>query len=165
MIQFEQIHEAIIENNSNLKNWYSKKREELPIPVYTSVDVRDSGPKVASVDANIYPAGFNNICDTDRENAPPVIEKYLKGVYGDKPKKIILVTEEHTNNAYYWQNVFSLKSMIESAGYELEVAFPREMESMTMTTANGQSLQVHGSFGNDKKDLVLGKTGLIMHKQ
>ena len=37
-----------------------------------------SGTKVANVDANIYPAGFNNICPTDRENCGPPARPSVK---------------------------------------------------------------------------------------
>ena len=44
-----------------ITNWMKSKRKQVPIPVYGSVDVRDAGWKVGVVDANHFPAGFNNI--------------------------------------------------------------------------------------------------------
>ena len=41
--------------------WMKQKRSEVPIPVYGSVDVRDAGWKIGVVDANHFPAGFNNV--------------------------------------------------------------------------------------------------------
>lgn len=154
MIHFDEIHQRIIEKQDALTQWHLSVRKELPIPAYTSVDIRDSGAKIASVDANIYPAGFNNICDVDREAAPQAVAAYLKQLYGDL-KKVALVTEEHTTNAYYWQNVFALKTMIETAGYEIHLAFPQKMDSFKVESANGNVLDVHGSWGNSKGDLEL----------
>ena len=43
--------------------WMAKKREEVLIPIYGRVDIRDAGWKVGVVDANHFPAGFNNISE------------------------------------------------------------------------------------------------------
>lgn len=151
LLNFDLIHQKIIEHQDELTKWHSDLRKQLPIPAYTSVDIRDSGPKLASVDANIYPAGFNNICDIDREAAPEHAKAYLEGVYGPDKKKLLLVTEEHTKNAYYWQNIHSLREVLQNAGYEVQLALPKKMDSIQVETANGQNLEVHGSFGENGK--------------
>ncbi|MEC8106203.1 MAG: glutamate--cysteine ligase, partial [Candidatus Thermoplasmatota archaeon] len=38
----------------------AQKRSEIDVPIYGSVDIRDAGWKIAVVDANQFPAGFNN---------------------------------------------------------------------------------------------------------
>ena len=38
-----------------------EQREELPL--YTSVDIRDAQCKRAVVDTNLFPSGFNNLCE------------------------------------------------------------------------------------------------------
>ena len=42
-----------------------KKRSEIDVPIYGSVDIRDAGWKIAVVDANQFPAGFNNTSESD----------------------------------------------------------------------------------------------------
>ena len=57
------IHElaaTLEQKREEITAWMAKKRAEVPIPIYGSVDIRDSGWKVAVVDANHFPAGFNN---------------------------------------------------------------------------------------------------------
>ena len=49
------------EKREEISRWMQKKREEVPIPIYGSVDIRDAGWKITVVDANHFPAGFNNI--------------------------------------------------------------------------------------------------------
>lgn len=155
MLNFEEIHKRIYEKQSQLNEWHDNLRKSLPIPIYTSIDVRDSGFKIASVDANIYPAGFNNICDTDREAGHNLAKSYLQNTYGKETKNIILITEEHTNNAYYWQNVYALRQILIEADYNVEIALPRKMESIEVQTANGQTLQVHGSYTDESGNLFL----------
>ena len=92
------------------------KRSSIPYPIFSSFDIRDSGFKVAQVDANIFPAGFNNICSTDVEHAAGLFDRYLKDHYAKDIRKILLVTEEHTQNTYYWDNVGTLSDILKASG-------------------------------------------------
>ncbi len=144
MIQ-EIVHQKIIENIERIQTWFDEKSKNLALPIYTSLDIRDSGYKVSSIDANVFPAGFNNICDVDQENAPEIFKQYLDTHYDTNLKKILLITEEHTNNSYYWQNIYSLCNMLEKSGREVRLAMPKEMESIEVETAFGQKLKVYGA--------------------
>ena len=42
-----------------------QRRGEIDVPIYGSVDIRDAGWKIAVVDANQFPAGFNNTSESD----------------------------------------------------------------------------------------------------
>lgn len=138
------LHKEIVHKLPRVREWFTAEREAVDIPFYSSYDIRDSGSKVANVDANIYPAGFNNICPTDRENAPPLVRYYLDRHYGvGAVRKLMLITEEHTNNAYYWENVASLAEILRGADLEVCIAIPRlQQERATMTTASGRSVEV-----------------------
>ena len=76
------VHEysQILESKRELITaWMKKKRNEVPIPIYGSVDVRDAGWKVAVVDANHFPAGFNNVSKEDE----PHLAALLKIIFRD----------------------------------------------------------------------------------
>lgn len=140
------LHECTIQTQELITNWYSDKIQDLGFPIYSSYDIRDSGYKVTNVDANIYPAGFNNICPTDQEQLPGLFKKYLKKHY-QEVSRILLITEEHTQNPYYWDNVATLLRVIEEAGYSIKAAFPKEMDqSLILESARGHKVEVHGAF-------------------
>ena len=108
------------------------------------------------MDANVFPAGFNNICQQDKEASVEVAKNYLDQHYPNNSKLIGLVTEEHTKNAYYWENVLAIKELLESAGREVKVALPRAMDPLTITASSGRELQVFGSdFGGTKPELII----------
>ena len=140
----DSLHQQIVRNLPRIQDWFGSYRDEVDLPFYSSYDIRDSGHKVANVDANIYPAGFNNICPTDRESAPPLVRFYLDRHYGiGTVKKLLLITEEHTNNAYYWENVASLVEILRGADLEVCVAIPRlQQERAVMTAASGRTVDV-----------------------
>ncbi|WP_413292257.1 glutamate--cysteine ligase [Bdellovibrio sp. HCB185ZH] len=141
------LHKQTLANMQEICSWFKSKSNEFQHPIYSSYDIRDSGYKISNVDANIFPAGFNNICPTDKETSVSLMNKYIIEHYGEKIKKILLVTEEHTNNAFYWENVFTIKSLIEASSIEVKVAIPRELEQpMQITSSAGNEITVHSAL-------------------
>jgi glutamate--cysteine ligase len=137
------IHQRLIEKRGDVQSWFADKSKGLEFPIYCSVDIRDAGVKLASVDANIFPAGINNICETDQNGAVPLFKKYLKDNYGSGLKNIVLLTEEHTSNRYYWDNVAVLKQLISQAGFNIEIAVPKQFTGeFKVTSAGGREINV-----------------------
>ena len=134
------IHERIVANLDDICHWFSKQPLQEHTPFYSSFDMRDGGYKITNVDANLFPAGFNNICDVDREEAPALISRYFEKQNNSLGSdiKVALLTEEHTKNAYYWENVACIVKLLEGAGMEVRLCLPRKME---------ETLQVESSTG------------------
>ncbi|NUN04188.1 MAG: glutamate--cysteine ligase [Bdellovibrio sp.] len=141
------LHKQTLANMNEICAWFANKKETLSHPIYSSYDIRDSGYKISNVDANIFPAGFNNICPTDKETSIGLMEKYITNHYGAAVKNILLVTEEHTNNAYYWENVHTIRNLIEAGGRTVKVAIPRDLpEPLTITSSAGNEVILHSAL-------------------
>ncbi len=154
----ETAHQRICENMDQIEAWFKSVRQTVDVPFYSSYDIRDFGHKVTAVDANIYPAGFNNICPTDREAGGEVVKAYLDRHYGSSLKRVLVLTEEHTSNAYYWNNVAALKKLIEDAGLEVRIAFPRMQSGdvMQMQSASMGEVTAYAAVIRDGKIVVEG---------
>lgn len=140
------LHNKMITNMNEICSWYSAKSQGLCFPIYSSYDIRDAGYKVSNVDANIFPAGFNNICPVDKETSESLMSKYIKDHYGPI-QNILLVTEEHTSNAFYWENVFTIRSLLESCGAQVRIAIPRDLtEPLKVTSATGHEILVYSAL-------------------
>lgn len=143
------LHDQICQNYSELQKWFTALTKELSYPIYSSYDIRDAGYKITNVDANIYPAGFNNICPTDKETSVELFQKYIRIHYNFPVKKILLITEEHTKNPYYLENVGTISDLLTEGGYTVRLAFPRDLkETLTMESATGRKLQFGSGFEN-----------------
>ena len=129
----EKIHKQIVANCQKIQSWYERKSSEVYFPISSSYDMRDSGFKIANVDANIFPAGFNNICDRDRATASDKFDFYIRTHYGSSVQRLLILTEEHTNNPFYWDNVAVLKEALAKTGRQIVVGLPR---------LNGETLEV-----------------------
>ena len=107
------LESRIIEKQSELSEWFAEKRSSLVMPVYGSVDVRDAHWKVAVVDANQYPAGFNNLQSSS-------IGSLFRESLGDV-NHVHIYPEAHTRNEAYQANLRSLSSFLEEEGYTVTV--------------------------------------------
>lgn len=147
----ESLHQVYCAVSGPLGDWYEEKTKDLDVPIYSSYDIRDSGFKVANVDANIYPAGFNNICATDKDYAIQIFAEALEKRYGKALERIMLVTEEHTNNPYYWENVITIKALLESSGKKVLLAVPRRLEELLeVKSVSGLTIAVASAFEDSK---------------
>lgn len=139
----ELLHRKILENCDAVQDWFKSKSQGLAFPIYSSFDIRDAGFKIGPVDANIFPAGFNNVCQIDRDSSIDLAREFLDSHYSANTKKILLLTEEHTQNPYYWDNVVALRTMFEGAGREVRLAIPKQLDApLKIRSANGTEVEV-----------------------
>jgi glutamate--cysteine ligase len=110
-------------NRQRISEWMDLKRSEVPIPFYGSVDVRDAEWKIAVVDANHFPAGFNNIAPQDMDEISNLMGSHIKRNYGDC-KWVHLYPEAHTRNKGYVENIATIQKLLEMAGYRCTVGSP-----------------------------------------
>ncbi len=116
----------LFKHRNEVQEWFGRKFAEYPPPFYCSVDIRDSGEKIAPVDCNLFPAGFNNICEVDREVSPRLFKDQITKLAAlhsiSIPEKILIIPENHTENKFYLENLYYLRTILEEAGFEVELA-------------------------------------------
>ena len=137
------LHQKLCQRREQVKQWFDSYSQQLYHPFYSSYDIRDSGFKIACVDANIFPAGFNNICDVDKDSSVEIVKDYFLKNYGNQCQRILLLTEEHTHNPYYWQNIDAIENLLVRSGLKVQVAIPSTHHStIEVTNALGQTRTV-----------------------
>ena len=142
------VHEysQILESKRELITaWMKKKRNEVPIPIYGSVDVRDAGWKVAVVDANHFPAGFNNVSKEDEPHLAALLKNHISRLKSEC-KWVHLYPESHTRNAGYIENVATIQRLIILSGFRCTVGSPE--------------LSAHGSLAGISGPLQLSRVEL-----
>ena len=120
--------------------WFEKQYKNSPPPFYSSVDLRHSGYKIAPVDTNLFPAGFNNLSEKGIERAIEQVRIYLDTYFPDATR-ILLIPEEHTRNLFYLDNNATLTHIIQESGKELRIGGLNIKDApLTLTSANGTEL-------------------------
>lgn len=134
---------------TDLVAWFESLPNRSAIPFYSSMDLRDAGFKIAPVDDNLFPAGFNNICPEDLRTAPPIMKHQMNAranaVLGREPKKILILPESNTENRFYIENLYYLNDLMTRAGYETRIGWfnpSRELVSQTEKKLQAYELQL-----------------------
>ncbi len=100
----------IQDKSSQMEAWIEDFRNCRDWPMFMSLDVRVSEFKIAHVDSNLFPAGFNNLSDEGKERAVQSMKPLLENF-----SNILLVAEKSTKNKLYAHNIIALRDIIKSA--------------------------------------------------
>ncbi len=148
------LHNILISRKDDIEAWFDEKYGSTPKLFYSSVDVRHSGYKLAPVDTNLFPAGFNLLTEHQRQNASDQATLYFKKNF-PAAKKLLLITESHTRNKYYLQNVYSIKNIMENAGMEVRLSRFDITTDEEHETAEGQKI-IYNPLSRNGDKLILG---------
>lgn len=124
-----------------IEHWFRTQWLEYASPFYASVDLRNSGFKLAPVDTNLFPGGFNNL---NPDFLPLSVHAAMVAVEKICPEahRLMIIPENHTRNTYYLRNVVELANIMRQAGLEVRIGSisPEITEPTTFTTPDGQTL-------------------------
>ena len=115
-----ELEQRILESMPAIERWFRLEWMEHTPPFYTSVDVRNAGFKLAPVDTNLYPGGFNNLTP---EMLPLAVQAAMAAIEKICPeaKNLLLIPENHTRNTFYLQNVQRLMQIFGLAGLNVRL--------------------------------------------
>jgi glutamate--cysteine ligase len=136
--------ESLLLSRSELiEAWFRKQFHRTPAPIYCSVDLRNAGYKLAPVDTNLFPAGFNNLNPAFEPLAVTALQAALEKIM-PSACNIVLVPENHTRNLHYLEAVVRLRDLILKAGYSVRIGSisPQLTEPQTIALPSGKELQL-----------------------
>ncbi len=138
LFEFEQ---KILQNHNKIEAWFRSKWQQHRPPFYGSVDIRNAGYKLASIDMNLFPGGFNNLNPQFIPLAAIAAQDAVERAC-ETARSILLIPENHTRNTFYLQNVYALSEILRNAGFEVRIgSFNPELTKTTeFTTAQGNTL-------------------------
>ncbi|CAE6503559.1 Glutamate--cysteine ligase [Nitrosomonas nitrosa] len=136
-----ELEKRILEAMPTIEHWFRGKWQSHTVPFYCSVDLRNSGFKLAPVDTNLFPGGFNNL---NQEFLPLCVQAMMAAVEKICPDahSILLVPENHTRNTFYFQNIAVLQGIMRHAGMNVRVGslLPDITSATTIHLPGGNSL-------------------------
>ena len=114
------LEEVILNQVASIEAWFRQKWQDTPAPITSSVDLRHAGFKLAPVDTNLFPAGFNNL---NPDFLPLCIQAAQSVVVGSFPSclNILLLPESHTRNQFYLSSVSVLRDIFAKAGFVVRI--------------------------------------------
>src|SRR5215468_10865011 len=139
--RFLHFERQVLAAQPTIEHWLRSKWAEHSAPFYASVDLRNSGFKLAPVDTNLFPGGFNNL---NPEFLPLCVQAAMSAVQRVCPdtRRFLLIPENHTRNLHYLQNVAVLRRILEGAGMTVRIGslIPDLQAPAVVETAGGEKL-------------------------
>lgn len=134
------VEEHILNHQIKIEGWFREQFHNQPILLATSVDLRNAGYKIAPVDTNLFPAGFNNL---NPEFHPLCIQSFQTEMLRQFPacQRILIVPESHTRNPFYFESLSTLHDIVSKAGFEVRITTLLDIKSpKRVDLASGKSL-------------------------
>jgi len=136
-----ELEQRMLESMPAIERWFRLEWMEHTPPFYTSVDVRNAGFKLAPVDTNLFPGGFNNLTV---EMLPLAVQAAMAAIEKICPeaKNLLLIPEKHTRNPFYLTNVARLTQIFNAAGLNVRLGTLDEdiKEPFEISLPDGETL-------------------------
>lgn len=132
----DQLQPLFIQKSADIQAWFDHEYKRTPPSFYSSVDVRHAGFKLAPVDTNLFPAGFNHLSPAARKRALMQIQTFITTL-PNAVKRVLIVPENHTRNLGYLDNLQALKAILESAGLEVKIGNVSAPEILELADSSG----------------------------
>ena len=136
-----ELEAKIINAAPEIERWFRGQWQEHTPPFYGSVDLRNAGFKLAPVDMNLFPGGFNNL---NAAFLPLCVQAAMTAIEKICPnaKSLLLIPENHTRNLFYLQNVAQLVNILRLTGLDVRLGslLPEIDKPTTVDLPNGTSI-------------------------
>lgn len=149
------LEKSFLDAETTIERWLRGQWQEHTPPFYCSVDLRNSGYKLAPVDTNLFPGGFNNL---NPDFLPLAVQAAMTAIEKICPdaKNLLIVPENHTRNQFYLANVARLAAILRHTGLNVRIGslLPDITAPTTLDLPDGQMLTLEplkrfGSIGKD----------------
>ena len=137
----QHIESHLLTHQAKIETWLRRQWLKTPAPFYASVDLRNAGFKLAPVDTNLFPAGFNNLNSAFIPLCIQAAQSAIERVCPDVTR-ILIIPESHTRNLFYLESVATLVDIISKAGFEVRIGslIPDLEENHTINLPSGGSI-------------------------
>lgn len=178
-----ELEQRILESMPAIERWFRLEWMEHTPPFYTSVDVRNAGFKLAPVDTNLFPAGWNNLTP---EMLPLAVQAAMAAIEKICPeaRNLLIIPKNGAHSTFYLSALVQLQRIFNMAGLNVRVGSidPQVKKAKTVELPNGDSITLEpvmrskhrlGLKGFDpctillNNDLAAGAPGILedLHEQ
>ena len=136
-----ELEQRVLDSMPAIERWFRLEWMEHTPPFYSAVDIRNAGFKLAPVDTNLYPGGWNNLT---QEMLPLAVQAAMAAIEKICPeaRNLLIIPENHTRNSFYLSNVAQLSRIFHMAGLNVRIGSidPEIKETTTLNLPNGEQI-------------------------
>ncbi len=151
----QKIETHLLQNQAGIERWFRSQWQETPAPFYCSVDLRNAGFKLAPVDTNLFPAGFNNLNPAFQSLAVQAVQAALERIC-PSAGGVLVIPENHTRNLFYFESLATLVEILTMAGLRVRLGsmLPDLREPKIVELPSGRRLTLEPLVRQENKITV-----------
>ena len=138
-----ELEQRVLDSMPAIERWFRLEWMEHTPPFYCSVDIRNAGFKLAPVDTNLFPGGWNNLTD---EMLPLAVQAAMAAIEKICPeaRNLLIIPENHTRNTHYLASVLQLKRIFSMAGLNVRIGSisPEIKKTLSITLPLGDEIKL-----------------------
>jgi len=115
-----ELEQRVLDSMPAIERWFRLEWMEHTPPFYSSVDVRNAGFKLAPVDTNLYPGGWNNLTP---EMLPLAVQAAMAAIEKICPeaRNLLMIPENGQPSSFYLANLAQLQRIFNMAGLNVRL--------------------------------------------
>lgn len=115
-----ELEQRVLDSMPAIERWFRLEWMEHTPPFYSSVDIRNAGFKLAPVDTNLYPGGWNNLTEDMLPLAVQAAQAAIEKICPEA-RNLLVIPENNARNTFYLANVARLVRIFHMAGLNVRV--------------------------------------------
>src|SRR5450830_1808947 len=136
-----ELEQRVLDSMPAIERWFRLEWMEHTPPFYSSVDVRNAGFKLAPVDTNLFPNGWNHLTP---EMLPLAVQAAMAAIEKICPEACNLpaIPENNVTNTGYLASLAQLQRIFHMAGLNVRLGSidPAIKKTTVMALPDGESI-------------------------
>jgi glutamate--cysteine ligase len=136
-----ELEQRVLDSMPAIERWFRLEWMEHTPPFYSSVDVRNAGFKLAPVDTNLFPHGWNHLTP---EMLPLAVQAAMASIEKICPeaRNLLLIPENNASSSSYLASLAQLRRVFHMAGLNVRIGSidPAIKKTTTLALPNGDSV-------------------------
>ena len=137
------LEKKILAATPAIERWFRLEWQEHTPPFYCSVDMRNAGYKLAPIDTNLFPGGFNFL---STEMLPLSVQAAMAAIdkYCPDARNLLIVPEIHKRHPLYLENIARLMQIFRQTGLHVRLGSlsPEITEPTPLALPDGNMLVI-----------------------
>ena len=134
-----ELEQRILDSMPAIERWFRLEWMEHTPPFYSSVDVRNAGFKLAPIDTNLFPGGWNNLTP---EMLPLGVQAAMAAIEKICPeaRNLLVIPENGQPSSFYLANLAQMQRIFNMAGLNVRLGSidPAVKKATTFELQNGE---------------------------
>jgi len=147
-----ELEQRMLDATPAIERWFRLEWMEHTPPFYSSVDIRNAGFKLAPVDTNLFPGGWNNLTPA---MLPLAVQAAMAAIEKICPeaRNLLLIPENHSRNTFYLSNLAQLQRIFHMAGLNVRIGSidPAIKKTTTIELHHGESITLEPVIRNKRR--------------